>query len=99
MDDLRISLERPSELRLAGDLDISTIADAAAAFDAIKGSLRLDLSELDFIDSMGIALLAKRLRISPLVLVHAPPRLHRMLRLAGLTVGETGELSFEDGAA
>ena len=94
MNLLRISIENPGELRLAGDLDLSNVDDASAAFSAIEGPLRLDLSELTFIDSMGIALLAMRMSISPVLLVQASPRVHQTLSRMGLTVSPGGELQF-----
>jgi anti-sigma B factor antagonist len=80
-------------IRLTGELDISSAQDLRDCFTflAREGQQRIvvDLSELDFIDSMGIGALVgglKRFRSDggELVLKDPTPRVSRVIELTGL---------------
>ena len=85
--------ERRASLRLVGDLDLCGAgilhAWLAAELRAGRRYLRLDLSELSFIDSCGIRVLHEMHRAAlaergTLLLVGATPRTMRLLALVGL---------------
>jgi anti-sigma B factor antagonist len=76
-------------LRLTGRLDAAEAERVAAEMSAIRGSVRLDCSELDYISSAGIGLLIelfKRLQASgnTLTLVNLLPRVRNIFRYAGI---------------
>ena len=76
-------------LRLAGRLDAAEAERVAEELLAIRGSVRLDCSELDYISSAGIGVLIelfKRLQASghTLTLVNLLPRVRNIFRYAGL---------------
>ena len=79
-------------LRLAGDLDVDTAADLRVAIDASgRGRRRvvLDLAQIEFMDSTGLAALLKanqqmRDRGGELVLRAVPAQVDRLLRLTDL---------------
>ena len=85
----RISGEPRSGLRLEGTL---RAADAAALFDGLPvadGPVRLDLSDVEAVDSAGLALLLEwqqRLEQSggALVIVAPPEALVRLARISGV---------------
>ena len=56
--------ENENSMRLVGELDISTVEDAARALAAAASltNISLDLSELTFIDSSGVRLLLNLIR-------------------------------------
>jgi anti-sigma B factor antagonist len=71
----------PSGFRVAGDLDVSTVellADALEQAVVAGGDVRIDLSEVDFIDSTGLQLLVRSARRledrGRLILVSPQPR-------------------------
>ena len=73
--------EEPSGFRVAGDLDVSTVdllADALEQAVVAGGDLRIDLSEVDFVDSTGLQLLVRSARRledrGRLILVAPQPR-------------------------
>lgn len=81
----------PRRLSLVGELDASTVpalADALAARHEQPGDLYLDLSELRFVDSVGLsALIAAARRLGDggnLVLVSPNDRVLRTLELSEL---------------
>jgi anti-anti-sigma factor len=83
-------LEGDGALRLVGELDLATVGalkDALEPYVRRWGALFMDLSELSFIDSMGMQLLtevANRRRTGPVVLTGAPKRFRRLFDLVGL---------------
>lgn len=80
----------PRVYRLIGDLDASNVVDVdgvLAADLASSGDLTLDLSELTFIDSMGIGLLlatAGKLGQGRLILLSPDSSVRRLLELVQL---------------
>ena len=77
-------------VRLAGELDmVSAEGVRSAVEEALAGAgerLVFDVSELEFIDSSGIALLISATRKVPKVEVHHPtPIVRRIIELTGLT--------------
>lgn len=78
---LDITLVAPNELRLVGDLDLSTAGAVREAFSRIDGPIRLDLAGVRFIDSTGIALLLERRRRTPVTLVHASGPVRQVMNL------------------
>jgi anti-anti-sigma factor len=93
----------PRTLSLVGELDANTaqaLADALAAQHEEPGDLRLDLSQLVFLDSVGLSALiatAKRLgEGGQLVLVSPQDTVLRALQLSGV-VGALPNLVVRDG--
>ena len=79
-----------SVLTLSGELDLSTVGRVEAAFErALSRSpelLVVDVSELGFIDSSGIALLIRASeRVGRLELRCPTPILRRVIDVTGLT--------------
>jgi anti-sigma B factor antagonist len=83
---------REDVVALHGELDLATVFTLDAAIDLIDGSGRdliLDLSDLDFVDSIGLTRfvrLHRRLREhgAGLVLRHPQPNVRRVLTVTGL---------------
>ena len=76
-------------LALAGVLDIAGVhsvrPDVAAALDRDSGRLTLDLAEVSFMDSSGLALLIEIAnRAEDLRLTGLPDNLRRVLEITGL---------------
>jgi anti-anti-sigma factor len=79
-------------MRLVGELDLETVSsfDEATADMPRDGGLTLDLSELEFIDSMGLHALvscARKLQVqgrAPLVLARPTSHVAKVLEIVGL---------------
>lgn len=91
---------RTVELRLRGELDLATVARLSDALDELDFEqlqvLRIDLSHLDFIDSMGLAAIFRadsgmRAAGGRLTLRPGSEQVQRAFELAGML----GDLSFE----
>ncbi len=80
------------EIRVAGDLDLATVPQLRQAVDAHARSgqtMVIDLREIEFIDSMGLATLVRArhraiARGAKLELVAAPEAVHRVFTLTHL---------------
>ena len=95
----------PRSLVLVGDLDASTahrLADALAAQHEEPGDVRLDLSGLEFLDSVGLsALIATARRLGEgdhLVLISPQDTVRRTLQISGVA-GALPSLIVEDDGA
>lgn len=83
--------ERPLRLRLAGEVDFTTVAALARALAEVversPGDVHADLSQLEFIDVEGLRTLvttAQSLRDGRLLTLHdPPPHLRHMIELTG----------------
>jgi anti-anti-sigma factor len=83
-----------ADVRLRGELDVSTVADVRGAVDPLLADATvhdvvLDLRELTFMDSSGVRLLlAIELETRgdghALALVAGPPEVHRVLEITRL---------------
>ena len=84
----RADMEGDTVLRLTGDLDFETAGQVPGALPAPTEVRRLvvDISRLDFVDSVGIAVFIKLHREfgSQLGLVPDLHQLHRLLEITGL---------------
>jgi anti-anti-sigma factor len=88
----RLDRRSPETIRIAGEIDMSNAdslgeALAGAIRDAVNGHLRVDLSELTFIDSSGIHMLVKAAKAHPglrLTLVSPTPTVERVLEICGI---------------
>ena len=77
-------------LRLSGELDLATVADIQRSVDAIAAQapehLVIDLTEVTFMDSSGIALLLEIAQSRPRTELRNPtPLIRRVLEMTGLT--------------
>ena len=80
-------------LRLAGELDLSTVGTLRSCLDQLDGDVRtvvLDLGALTFLDSSGLNLIAQtHERFGPelreLLLVNPPPAVRRVLQISGIS--------------
>ena len=84
-----IRVLEPGTVRLAGRLDAAEAERVGQELLAIRQSVRLDCSELDYISSAGIGVLIelfKRLQASgqTMTLVNLLPRVRNIFRYAGL---------------
>lgn len=84
-----IRVLEPGTVRLAGRLDAAEAERVGSELLAIRSSVRLDCSELDYISSAGIGVLIelfKRLQASgqTMTLVNLLPRVRNIFRYAGL---------------
>jgi anti-sigma B factor antagonist len=84
-------LQGGAGLKLSGELDLATAPqlDAALLLEAsAPGELRLDLSELTFVDSSGMGTILAHARsrngAGPVVLVDPPERFVRALEIMGV---------------
>jgi len=96
MNPLRVALvvtERGPTLALAGELDHCTAPEVHEALQSVVlGSgqcLALDLGDLDFFDSTGVAVLMRARLLAhsadaTLVLTRVPAQIARILRIVGL---------------
>jgi anti-sigma B factor antagonist len=80
-------------VRPSGDLDVATVGGFRAlvqeALDAQPPALVLDLDDVDFMDSSGLAVLAaalrtQRQRSAAVAVVHPQPIVKRAIELVGL---------------
>lgn len=80
-------------VRPAGDLDVATVASFRAlvqdALDTCPPALVLDLSDVEFMDSSGLAVLAaalraQRVRQAAIAVVHPRSIVKRAIELVGL---------------
>ena len=88
-DDVRISTDRTGTLLVAGDLDMAGAPVLDAALRALDvADLRIDLSEVTFLDSSGVnvivAALNDRHDHGGLVLSAVSPRARRTLEISGI---------------
>jgi anti-anti-sigma factor len=75
-----------------GDIDLSTVAKAAAALDDARAEVRsliLDLREVGFMDTSGLRLIIEEQRRAAesayrFALIRGPRRVQRLLEIAGL---------------
>ena len=77
-------------LRLSGELDLATVADIQRSVDAIAAQapehLVIDLTEVTFMDSSGIALLLEIAQSRSRTELRNPtPLIRRVLEMTGLT--------------
>jgi anti-sigma B factor antagonist len=84
-----IRVMEPGTVRLSGRLDAAEAERVGDELLAIRSSIRLDCSELDYISSAGIGVLIelfKRLQASghTMTLVNLLPRVRNIFRYAGL---------------
>jgi len=91
-----IELDGPGHLRLKGELDLSGEDALTAAIEtarASEGQLRLDLSELTFMDSSGLRVILRAVLSSngsgPVVLERPSSAVRRLLDVA-LPTGAPG---------
>jgi anti-sigma B factor antagonist len=75
---------------LSGDLDMTSVRQVRAVIDAALGTgpgrLILDASDVTYMDSTGVALMAQATRVVQEVQVRNPtPIVRRLLELTGLT--------------
>lgn len=88
---LQIVRSEDGTLRLVGELDMATVplfvSAVREAYEA-NGSVTLDLAELSFIDSSGLAALAKQATElndgGPLSLINVPAFTRRLFEIVGL---------------
>jgi anti-sigma B factor antagonist len=76
-------------VRLGGELDIASLPDVAAQVDALLATepqrAVLDLAELQFMDSTGVAVLLRLAHhFAPLEVRHATPAVRRVVQALGL---------------
>lgn len=76
-------------IKLDGEIDIANVGELGVAVDALLdgavGAVVFDLSELEFLDSSGIAVLLRAARRAPSVRLRRPRRVvRRVLEAAGL---------------
>ncbi len=91
-EQLSIGVERdgdPIVVRVSGELDLTNASDLEQVLSDIDGDVVVDLSELQFMDAQGLAVLAGadrrvRRRGAQLSIVHASSLAQRMFRVTGL---------------
>ena len=71
-------------LRLVGDIDLTSYAGLKAEILSIAGPLRLDCSQVDFMDSAGLRLIMQRLRVGPVTIVAPTPQMLRVFAVGGV---------------
>ena len=77
-------------LRLIGELDMSTVPDlqSALAATSANGQVRLDLSELTFLDSCGLHAIVEYARSTnggvPVILANPSDAVVRILEITGM---------------
>jgi anti-anti-sigma factor len=104
MEALEITyLDGGAGLRLAGDLDLHTAPRLSEAFAEIVNNdgVKLDVSELTFIDSSGLHAIVACARSAngsgPLILEGASPNMLRMFEITELTGHSNIEIRGADG--
>jgi anti-anti-sigma factor len=104
MEDLEItSIDGERGLRLAGELDLSTVHQlkSALAGSVTTGQMRLDLSGLTFIDSSGLHAIAECARAEngngPVILEGVSSRVHRIFEITNLVQHPNLEIRATDG--
>jgi anti-anti-sigma factor len=73
-----------SIVHLAGELDMAGAQQVTQALDGIEGHITFDCSDLEFIDSSGLAIFARHARNGGASVVNATPRIRRVLEITGL---------------
>lgn len=74
------------EVALTGELDLAVSGALAQFLATLDGRVRVDCSELDFLDAAGLrALLEAAARLEHLELVHVGPAVRRVLDATGTT--------------
>jgi anti-sigma B factor antagonist len=76
-------------VRLGGELDLASLPDVQPALDRLLGlppqPVRVDVAELQFLDSTGVAVLLRIAnRFEPVEVVHAAPVVRRVVHALGL---------------
>ena len=88
-----LDAEDPSVLRLSGELDIAAVNDfldrARVALGAADPVLRIDVSEVTFVDSTGLGALVRlrehaQSKGKQVEMEHIPRQMSRILDLTGL---------------
>jgi anti-sigma B factor antagonist len=74
---------------LTGELDIASLPDVAPQLEALLARdpqpVHLDLAELEFLDSSGVAVLIRIAnRFHPVTAAHATPVVRRVVQVLGL---------------
>ena len=80
----------PLQVALGGELDIAGLPDVAPRLDALleraPQPVRLDLGELRFLDSSGVAVLIRLANhFDPVTAGNAAPAVRRVVQVLGLT--------------
>ena len=78
------------QLTLAGELDLATTDELRTALEqtiqSVTGTLIVDVAELRFVDSSGIALWVSWCQLVPRLEIHnPPPMILRVIQAMGLT--------------
>ena len=71
-------------LRLIGDIDMVSYEGLRADVKSVLGPLRLDCSEVGFMDSAGLRLLMERLKVGPVTVVAPTEQMMRVFALSGV---------------
>lgn len=79
----------PLLVRLGGELDLAGLPDVAPALDRLMGlppqAVRVDVGELRFLDSTGVAVLIRLANhFDRVEIVHAGPAVRRVVQVLGL---------------
>lgn len=93
---IAVSFEEVPELRLRGEIDLSTAAVVRAAVEGIfevavgTDAVRLDLTDVSFMDSQGLAVVARAVRLARrhgarLHVRTSPGPVRDVLRISGLS--------------
>ena len=69
---------------LAGDLDMASAPELTEALLAVEGHVTFDCSDLEFVDSSGLAIFARHARNGGVSITNAPPNVRRVLEITGL---------------
>ncbi len=85
----RLDAADGTTIRLSGELDLSSAGQLEAAIGDAQasshGPITLDLSALTFMESSGLAVLARARRAGrPVILAHLRDQARRLLELAGM---------------
>lgn len=97
MNGLVVERTEQSTLRLSGELDLASSATLDWYLEEIRGPVRLDMAGLIFMDSIGLRVILRRLKATPVILRHPSPQVIRLLALCGVRhlVGLTVESAAE----
>ena len=71
---------------LVGELGIETAPLLTEALGGVEGHIVFECSDLEFVDSSGLAISARHMRNGGASITNAPPRLCRILEITGLDV-------------